>query len=109
MGATQKTETSRPFRPPVPPQDGSRVAVAVSIERGREPTEVTVPRVRSVAHVTASETQVAEQPSPEVVLPSSQLSPRAAWTTPSPHNSDLQVAEQPSPEVVLPSSHCSVP
>src|SRR2546426_416398 len=59
---------------------------------------------RMILH--GSSWQLAEQPSPDTVLPSSHCSP--ASTTPSPQRgSRWQVAEQPSPETVLPSSHCS--
>src|SRR5436305_1850028 len=52
---------------------------------------------------TSSDRQSAEQPSPEMLLPSSQTSPRAVSTTLLPHTSvDLQSAEQPSPDTLLP-------
>jgi hypothetical protein len=72
--------------------------------------------------------QLEEQPSPLIVLPSSQSPPGitgpsgwAGMTMPSPHlevqmpvaalqlGSTRQVAEQPSPGVVLPSSQLSLP
>src|SRR4051812_11114203 len=62
-------------------------------------------------------TQVAEQPSPEVVLPSSQSScgnfrpsPQIAVHVPLAHlGSREQVGEQPSYGIRFPSSHCSKP
>ena len=67
--------------------------------------------------------QLAEQPSPSVMLPSSQTSPCATWTTPSPQRgafmhgepgawqthpcSSWHVALQPSFAVALPSSQFS--
>src|SRR5215471_19337499 len=52
---------------------------------------------------TSSDRQSAEQPSPEMWLPSSHTSPRAVSVKPLPHTSvDLQSAEQPSPDVLLP-------
>ena len=66
----------------------------------------------------SSELQLAEQPSPSIRLPSSQISARAFGSAasgpcltslvPLPHCSlDLQSAAQPSPLAVLPSSHTS--
>ena len=49
--------------------------------------------------------QVAEQPSPELRLPSSQLS--SISSTALPHASISQLSEQPSPASELPSSHDS--
>src|SRR6478609_4496202 len=64
-----------------------------------------------------SRVQVAEQPSPAVVLPSSQAScgnfrpsPQTAVQVPLAHcGSSVQVGEQPSYGIRLPSSHCSKP
>src|SRR5438034_8429187 len=53
--------------------------------------------------------QVAEQPSPETVFPSSHSSLLFFWTIPSPHTSFLHFCEQPSPLLRFPSSHCSAP
>src|SRR5690242_14334786 len=57
--------------------------------------------------VNGSTWQVASQPSPSIVLPSSQFSPRLNCTRPSPHTSIKQLWPQPSSSAVLPSSHCS--
>src|SRR5215471_9083058 len=65
----------------------------------------------------ASTVQVAEQPSPDVVLPSSRASfgnfrpsPQTAVHVPLAHcGSSVQVGEQPSYGMSLPSSHCSKP
>src|SRR5689334_12575967 len=58
---------------------------------------------------TVSVWQLAEQPSPLCVLPSSQVSPVSTLWLPhcGPPGSVWQVEEQPSPSSVLPSSHCS--
>src|SRR5512143_2661046 len=57
---------------------------------------------------TSRDLQSDEQPSPETVFESSQISPRLASTTPLPQTSaDLQSPAQPSPEAVLPSSQTS--
>src|SRR5262245_13555528 len=58
---------------------------------------------------TTSVRQLLLQPSPFVVWPSSQVSPRPLCSLPPPQNSLRQTAEQLSPETLLPSSHCSVP
>ena len=53
-----------------------------------------------------SGTQMALQPSPEMLSPSSQSSPTSGCWMPSPQYSSVQLL-QPSPAVVLPSSHSS--
>src|SRR5690606_23106216 len=55
-----------------------------------------------------SQRHVAEQPSPNAVLPSSHSS-SPAWTKPSPQVGRLHAAVQSSLELVLPSSHSSAP
>ena len=62
--------------------------------------------------VASSVWQVALQPSPAVLLPSSQVSPVSTLLLPhtaAGSDSVWQVALQPSPAALLPSSHCSAP
>src|SRR5450432_2497518 len=65
-------------------------------------TGASTPQVTSVP----GRLQVASQPSPLVVLPSSQSSPGSSFPLPQ-SPSFVHVAEQPSPALVFPSSHCS--
>src|SRR5262245_11307188 len=62
---------------------------------------------KSGMQASASSWQVAEQPSPSSLLPSSHSSPRTSCSTSSPQNSKRQSAAQPSPSAVPPSSHSS--
>src|SRR5690606_32381889 len=54
-------------------------------------------------------TQLDAQPSPPTVLPSSQVSPRWIWMSPSPHTAIVQALLHASMSMVLPSSHSSSP